>query len=92
LMERKGGAAGKLREEADHWLPQVKGVPIIATSGMQGEGLDRLMQAASAGRDFLESSSRSSFLFEHDLSDLPSPAEAGFAQAGNRFPLFGIML
>jgi hypothetical protein len=35
------------------------------------------------------------------LSDLPSPAEAssnttepcqGFAQAGNRFPLFGIML
>ena len=34
-----------LREEADHWLPQVKGVPIIATSGMQGEGLDRLMQA-----------------------------------------------
>src|SRR2546421_7977141 len=44
LMERKAGAAGKLREEADHWLPQVKGVPIIATSGMQGEGLDRLMQ------------------------------------------------
>ena len=26
------------------------------------------------------------------LSDLPSPAEAGFAKAGNRFPLFGIML
>ena len=25
-------------------------------------------------------------------SDLPSPAEAGFAQAGNRYPLFGIML
>jgi len=25
------------------------------------------------------------------LSDLPSPAEAGFAKAGNRFPLFGIM-
>jgi hypothetical protein len=26
------------------------------------------------------------------FSDLPSPAEAGFAKAGNRFPLFGIML
>jgi hypothetical protein len=26
------------------------------------------------------------------LSDLASPAEAGFAKAGNRFPLFGIML
>ena len=25
------------------------------------------------------------------LSDLPSPAEAGFAKAGNRFPLFGIV-
>jgi hypothetical protein len=26
------------------------------------------------------------------FSDLPSPAEAGFAKAGNRFPLFGVML
>ena len=26
------------------------------------------------------------------LSDLASPAEAGFAKAGNRYPLFGIML
>jgi hypothetical protein len=26
------------------------------------------------------------------FSDLPSPAEASFAKAGNRFPLFGIML
>jgi hypothetical protein len=26
------------------------------------------------------------------FSDLPSPAEAGFAKAGNRHPLFGIML
>jgi len=26
------------------------------------------------------------------LSDLDSPAEAGFAKAGNRPPLFGIML
>ena len=25
-------------------------------------------------------------------SDLPSPAEPGFAKAGNRFALFGIML
>jgi hypothetical protein len=26
------------------------------------------------------------------FSDLPTPAEAGFAKAGNRFTLFGIML
>ncbi len=41
----KPGAASKLRDEADHWLPQVKGVPIVAVSGRLGDGLDRLMQA-----------------------------------------------
>src|SRR5438105_5087432 len=45
LVEGKPGAADKLRAEADHWLPQVKGVPIVAISGRLGEGLDRLMQA-----------------------------------------------
>jgi GTP-binding protein len=44
LQERKPGAIGKLREEVDHWLPQVKGAPVIALSGLTGEGLDRLMQ------------------------------------------------
>jgi GTP-binding protein len=47
LMEGKPGAAAKLRGEADHWLPQVKGVPIVAIAGRLGEGLDRLMQAVS---------------------------------------------
>jgi GTPase len=45
LVERRPGAMKKLREEADHWLPQVKGVPVIAVSGLTGEGLERLMQA-----------------------------------------------
>jgi GTP-binding protein len=44
-LQDKQGAAGKLRSEADHWLPQVKGVPIVAVSGKYGDGLDRLMQA-----------------------------------------------
>jgi GTP-binding protein len=35
----------KLREETDHWLPQLKGAPVVAVSGMTGAGLDRLMQA-----------------------------------------------
>ena len=43
--ERHAGAIKKLREETDHWLPQVKGVPVVAVSGLTGEGLDRLMQA-----------------------------------------------
>src|SRR5262249_57698050 len=45
LVERKPGAIAKLREDADHWLPQVKGVPVVAISGLTGDGLDRLMQA-----------------------------------------------
>jgi GTP-binding protein len=39
------GGAGKLRGEADHWLAQLKGVPIVAVSGLTGSGLERLMQA-----------------------------------------------
>src|SRR5262249_3248315 len=45
LLERRPGAIARLREEADHWLPQVKGAPVVATSGLTGEGLDRLLQA-----------------------------------------------
>jgi GTP-binding protein len=39
------GAISRLRIEADHLLPQVKGSPLVAVSGLTGEGLDRLMQA-----------------------------------------------
>ena len=45
LMERKGNLISALRTDADHWLPQVKGVPVVAVSGLMGEGIDRLMTA-----------------------------------------------
>jgi GTP-binding protein len=45
LVESRPGAMKRLREETDHWLPQLKGVPVVAVSGMTGSGLDRLMQA-----------------------------------------------
>jgi GTP-binding protein len=45
LVERQPGIIKKLREETDHWLPQVRGVPVVAVSGLHGDGLDRLMQA-----------------------------------------------
>src|SRR5262249_14205542 len=41
LVERRPGAIKSLREETDHRLPQVKGVPVVAVSGFTGEGLDR---------------------------------------------------
>ena len=47
LMPKQGGALKKLREETDHWLPQVKSVPVVAVSGLTGEGIDRLLQAVT---------------------------------------------
>jgi GTPase len=45
LVDAKPGAISALRSEADHWLPQVKGAPLVAVSGLMGEGIDRLMRA-----------------------------------------------
>jgi GTP-binding protein len=45
LAEPKTLAPKRLREEADHWLPQAKGVPVIPVSGLTGAGLDRLIDA-----------------------------------------------
>ena len=45
LTEGAPGAIARLRTETDHWLPQLKGVPVVAVSGLTGEGLDRLMRA-----------------------------------------------
>ena len=47
LVEPRPSAIGKLREEVDHWLPQVRGAAVVPISGLTGEGLDRLMQAVS---------------------------------------------
>ncbi len=45
LLQPRAGAIKHLREEVDHWLPQVRGVPVLPISGLTGEGLERLMQA-----------------------------------------------
>jgi GTP-binding protein len=51
LVEQRAGALARLRQEVDHWLPQVKGVPIVAVSGLHREGLDRLMRAVVESHD-----------------------------------------
>ena len=48
LVPRGDVALKKLREEADHSLPQARGMPVVPVSGKTGEGLDRLMQAVIA--------------------------------------------
>ena len=74
------GKANRLRAEADHWLPQVKGVPIVALSGLHGEGLDRLMQAvvdAHAVWNRRVSTNPLNRWFEDAVSSHPPPAVSG---------------
>ena len=46
LVENRPAKLAELREAADRLLPQVKGVPIVTLSGIAGQGVDRLMEAA----------------------------------------------
>jgi GTP-binding protein len=45
LIENRAALGARLQAQADHWLPQIKGVPVVAVSGLTGMGVDRLMQA-----------------------------------------------
>jgi GTP-binding protein len=81
LMESKGGGAiSGLRRDADHLLPQVKGVPIVAVSGLMGEGIDRLMQAiqdAYALWNKRVSTAALNRWFEQAVQANPPPAVSG---------------
>ncbi|RXT41998.1 ribosome biogenesis GTPase Der [Bradyrhizobium betae] len=81
LMESKGGGAiSGLRRDADHLLPQVKGVPIVAVSGLMGEGIDRLMQAiqdAYALWNRRVSTAALNRWFEEAVQANPPPAVSG---------------
>jgi GTP-binding protein len=48
LIEDKNKALADLREACDRLLPQVRGVPLVTISGLQGRNIDRLMQAVFA--------------------------------------------
>jgi GTP-binding protein len=45
LMQRQSSLISALRTDADQLLPQVRGAPVVAVSGLMGEGIDRLMAA-----------------------------------------------
>ncbi|MDE2376308.1 ribosome biogenesis GTPase Der [Bradyrhizobium sp.] len=81
LMESKGGGAiSALRRDADHWLPQVKGVPIVAVSGLMGEGIDRLMAAIQDAYAIWNRRVPTSALnrwFEQAIQANPPPAVSG---------------
>jgi len=45
LVEGGRGRLAEMRETMEHLLPQIRGAPLVAVSGLAGEGLDRLMGA-----------------------------------------------
>jgi GTP-binding protein len=80
LMERQPSQVAKLRKDVDHWLPQVKGAPVVAVSGLMGEGIDRLMKSiedAYAVWNRRVSTSALNRWFEHAVDTNPPPAVSG---------------
>ncbi|ERF81254.1 ribosome biogenesis GTPase Der [Bradyrhizobium viridifuturi] len=80
LVERKPNQISQLRTDADHWLPQVKGAPIVAVSGLMGEGIDRLMiaiQEAYAVWNRRLPTSALNRWFEQAIQANPPPAVSG---------------
>ena len=78
--ERKAGAISAFRQEADRWLPQVRGVPLVAVSGFTGDGIDRLMQAIEQAYGVWNRRAPTSALnrwFEQAISANPPPAVSG---------------
>jgi GTP-binding protein len=98
LKEKTAGAIGKLRVLADEKLTQLKGVPLVAVSGLTGEGLERLMQAIVDAYEVWNKRVPTSALnrwFEHATSAHPPPAVSGrslrlnyITQAKSRPPSF----
>ena len=80
LMDAKPGQISALRVDAHHWLPQVAGVPIVAVSGLTGEGIDRLMEAIVTAYAVWNKRVPTSALnrwFEQAIAANPPPAVSG---------------
>jgi len=80
LVDNQPGQMSALRGEADHWLPQVAGVPVVAVSGLLGEGVNRLMQAIVDAHAVWNKRVPTSALnrwFEKAISANPPPAVSG---------------
>jgi GTP-binding protein len=80
LMDRAPSQIARLREDADHLLPQVKGMPVVAVSGMMGEGIDRLMSAIEDAYGVWNRRASTASLnrwFEQAIQNNPPPAVSG---------------
>jgi GTP-binding protein len=98
LAEHAPGAISRLRRQADEKLTQLKGVPLVAVSGLTGEGLDRLMAAVADAYAVWNKRVPTAALnrwFEAAISAHPPPAVSGrrlklnyITQAKTRPPSF----
>jgi GTP-binding protein len=80
LTAARPGAISALRADADRWLPQVTGAPIVAVSGLTGEGIDRLMKAIEAAYAVWNKRVPTALLnrwFEQAVDANPPPAVSG---------------
>src|SRR5580698_270846 len=80
LMGKQSSLIAALRTDADHLLPQVKGMPIVAVSGLMGEGIDRLMSAIEEAYTVWNRRVPTASLnrwFEQAVDNNPPPAVSG---------------
>lgn len=80
LEERKAGGISRIRADVDHWLPQVRGAPVVAVSGVTGEGLDHLMRAIREAYEVWNrrvSTAQLNRWFDDAVSANPPPAVSG---------------
>jgi GTP-binding protein len=74
------GIITKLRAETDMMLPQVKGAPVVAVSGLTGFGLDRLMEEIVEAHHVWNKRITTNALnrwFEEATNNNPPPAVSG---------------
>ncbi len=98
LIADQAGMAAKLRTEADHWLPQIKGCPVVTVSAHMEQGLDRLMDTVLKARTVWMqrvSTSKLNQWFAETVEHHPPPAVSGrriklryITQAKTRPPTF----
>jgi GTPase len=98
LQEARPGAIKRLRDRAADKLRQLPGVPLVAVSGLTGEGLDRLMQAILDAHEVWNRRVPTAALnrwFEEAIAAHPPPAVSGrrlklnyITQAKTRPPSF----
>jgi GTPase len=80
LVKPAPGAMSRLRQETDRFLPQIKGVPVVAFSARTGVGLDRLMTAVQESYTVwnrrVPTAALNRFL-GHAITEHPPPAAHG---------------